>query len=72
MGLKIESSSIDTWLSKMEVTIKNIASLVTLGNLVVNQLMEFKVIATFTTNVRSTKEPKWTMVMDKNVCQGVS
>jgi hypothetical protein len=34
--------------------------------------MERKVITTITTKAASTKEPKWTMVMAKNVPQVVS
>jgi hypothetical protein len=36
MGLKTDSSHVDTRLSKMEATIKNIASFVAVGNLAVN------------------------------------
>jgi hypothetical protein len=36
MGLKIDNSWIDARLSKMEVTIENIVSLVSVSNLVVN------------------------------------
>jgi hypothetical protein len=36
MGLKTDNSPIDTRLSKMEVAIENIASLVAVGNLAVN------------------------------------
>ncbi len=36
MGLKSNSSPIDTWLSKMETAIENIASLMVASNLVVN------------------------------------
>jgi len=36
MGLKIDISPINTWLYKMEVVIKNIASLMATNNLVVN------------------------------------
>jgi hypothetical protein len=36
MGFKTDSSHVDAWLSKMEATIKNIAFLVVIGNLVVN------------------------------------
>jgi hypothetical protein len=34
--------------------------------------MECKVIATITTKAASAEEPKWTMVMAKNMCQVVS
>jgi hypothetical protein len=36
MGLKIDSSLVKVWLSKMEVAIENIASLTAVGNLAVN------------------------------------
>jgi hypothetical protein len=42
MGLKTDNSHVDAQLSKMEVAIENIVSLTTVGNLVVNQLMEHK------------------------------
>jgi len=67
MGLKTDSSFINTRLSKMEVTIENIASLTTISNLAVNQLIEHEVIAIVTTKATSTEEPKWTTVMAKNV-----
>jgi hypothetical protein len=67
MGLKIDSSPVNTWLSKMEVAIENIASLAVVGNLAVNQLMECEAAAAFTTNAAYIEEPKWTMVMAKNV-----
>jgi len=72
MGLKIDSSPIDTRLSKMEVAIENITSLMTANNLVVNQLIEREATATITTKATSTEEPKWTMMMAKNVRQMVS
>jgi hypothetical protein len=56
----------------MEVTIKNIASLAAVGNLAVNQLMECEVARIVTTKAVSTKEPKWTTVMAKNIHQVVS
>jgi hypothetical protein len=68
MGLKIDSSPVDARLSKMEAAIENIASFATVGNLAVNQLMEREATTTVTTKVTSTKEPKWTTVMAKNVC----
>jgi hypothetical protein len=40
MGLKTNNSPIDARLSKMEAAIKNIASLVAVGNLAINQLIE--------------------------------
>ncbi len=55
-----------------EVTIKNIASLAAVGNLVVNQLMEHEVATTITTKAAFGKEPKWTMVMANNVRQVVN
>ncbi len=67
MGLKTNSSSIDTRLSKMEATIENIASLMITSNLVVNQLIEREAIATVTTKATFVEEPKWTTVMAKNV-----
>jgi hypothetical protein len=72
MGLKTNTSPVDTRLFKMEVVIKNIAFFTVVGNLAVNQLMERKVITTITTKDVSTKEPKWTTVMVKNMCQVVS
>jgi hypothetical protein len=72
MGLKTDSSPVDVWLSKMEVAIENITSLAAVGNLTVKQLMEREVAVAVTTKVMSTKEPKWTTVMAKNMCQVVS
>ncbi len=72
MGLKIDNSPIDLWLSKMEAAIENIAFLVTVGNLVVNQLMECEAIVAVTTKAMFAKEPKWTTVMAKNVHHVVS
>jgi hypothetical protein len=60
MGLKTDNSPVDVQLPKMEATIENIASFTIVGNLVVNELMECKAIA-------SKEKPKWTMVMAKNV-----
>ncbi len=65
MGVKTDNSPVDVWLSKMEATIENIASLVATGTLVVNQLMERKVAVALTTNV--VEEPKWTTMMGKSV-----
>jgi len=56
----------------MEATIENTASLTTVGNFVVNQLMECEVVAVITTKVMFVEDPKRTMVMAKNVCQVVS
>ncbi|CAK9873192.1 unnamed protein product [Sphagnum jensenii] len=72
MGLKIDSSPIDTQLSKMEAVIENIAFLTTANNLAVNQLIEREATATVTTKATSAEEPKWTTVMAKNVHQVVS
>jgi hypothetical protein len=72
MGLKIDSSPVDMQLSKMEVAIEEITSLVIVGNLAINQLMECKAAVIVITKVASTEEPKWTMVMAKNMRQVVS
>jgi hypothetical protein len=72
MGLKTNSSLIDTQLSKMEAAIENIMSFTTASNLAVNQLRERKAIAIVTTKATCAEEPKWTMVMAKNVHQVVS
>ncbi len=67
MGLKTNSSPIDVQLSKMEVTIENIAFLAAVSNLANNQLMEHKATMALTANVTSAEKPKWTTVMAKNV-----
>jgi hypothetical protein len=67
MGLKIDSSPIDVWLSKMEAAIENIVPLTAVGNLVVNQLMEREATTIITTKPTSMEEPKWTTMMAKNV-----
>jgi hypothetical protein len=72
MGFKIDSSPVDARLSKIEVAIKNIMFLATVGNPAVNQLMEHKASATITAKATSMEEPKWTTVMAKNVPQVVS
>jgi hypothetical protein len=72
MGLKTDNSPIDMRLSKMEATIENIAFFTTANNLVVNQLIKREATITTTTKATSTKEPKWTTVMAKNVRQVVS
>ncbi|CAK9217385.1 unnamed protein product [Sphagnum troendelagicum] len=72
MGLKTDSSPIDMRLSKMEAAIENIVSLMTTSNLAVNQLIERKATTTVTTKAMSAQEPKWTMVMAKNMHQVVS
>jgi hypothetical protein len=48
MGLKTNNSSVDARLSKMEAAIKTIASLTTVANLTVNQLMERNVVVVVT------------------------
>ncbi len=63
----IINSPVDAWLSKMEVAIENIVSLAATGNLVVNQLMEHEAVAVVSTKVVSTKEPKWTTMIAKNM-----
>jgi preprotein translocase subunit SecA len=72
MGLTIDNSLVDAWLSKMEAAIENIAFPATASNLAVNQLMERKVAAVVTTKAMSMEEPKWTTVMAKNVRQVVN
>jgi hypothetical protein len=58
MGLKTDSSHVDARLSKMEATIENIASLMAIGNLKINQLMEREATTAVTAKAMSTKEPK--------------
>jgi molybdopterin-biosynthesis enzyme MoeA-like protein len=72
MGLKTDSSPIDMQLSKMEATIENIMSFMAASNLADTQLIKCEAIATVTTKATFAKEPKWTMVMPKNVHQVVS
>jgi hypothetical protein len=72
MGLKTNSSLVDARLSKMEVAIENITSLATVGNLVINQLMECETTVAIITKATFVEESKWTMVMAKNVRQVVS
>jgi hypothetical protein len=72
MGLKTDDSPVDVWLSKMEAAIENIAFLMAANNLVINQLMECEAAMTITTKAMSIEEPKWTMVMAKNVRQVVN
>ncbi len=69
MGLKTDSSPVDTWLSKMESTIENIMSLTAANNLAVNKLIECKATATATVTTKATfaEEPKWTTMVAKNV-----
>jgi len=56
----------------MEAAIENITFLTTANNLAVNQLIECEATTTVTTKATSAKEPKWTMVMAKNVRQVVN
>ncbi len=56
----------------MEATIENIASLMVVGNLAINQIMECEAATTVTTKVASVEEPKWTTVMAKNMRQVVN
>jgi hypothetical protein len=72
MGLKTNSSPVDARLSKMEVAIENIASLVVAGNLTINQLMAREAAMGITTKVAYVEEPKCTIVMAKNVRQVVN
>jgi hypothetical protein len=72
MGLKTDRSPIDARLSKMEVAIENIASLAAASNLTINQLMEHKATTTIIAKAASLEEPKWTIVMAKNVREVVN
>jgi hypothetical protein len=56
----------------MKGIIENIMSLATVGNFVINQLMERKAATAITTKATFTKEPKWTTVMAKNMRQVIS
>jgi hypothetical protein len=67
MGVKIDMSPVEVWLSRIEAANENIASLTTIDNLVVNQLIECEVVAGVTVNAMITKKPKWTTMMAKNV-----
>jgi hypothetical protein len=67
MGLKIDNSPIDAWLSKMEAGIKHIMPLVAIGNFAMNHLMECEAATIITAKAASAKEPKWTTVIAKNV-----
>jgi hypothetical protein len=67
MGLKTNNSLVDAWLSRMEAAIENIASLAAVGNLVVNQLMECEAAMVVTSKARFAEEPKWIMMIAKNV-----
>jgi hypothetical protein len=72
MGLKTDNSPIDARLSKMEVAIENIVSLTIVSNLMVNQLMEREVVAVITAKFAYANEPRWTIVMAKNMRQVVN
>jgi hypothetical protein len=72
MGLKTDSSLVDTRLSKMEAAIENIASLTAVNNLVINKLIDHEATTTITTKFTFAKEPKWTTVVAKNVRQVVN
>jgi outer membrane receptor for ferrienterochelin and colicin len=72
MGLKTNDSPVDTWLFNMEAAIENIVSFAVVGNLAINQLMEHEAATTVTAKVASSKEPKWTIMMAKNVHQVVN
>jgi hypothetical protein len=67
MGLKTDNSHVDVQLSKMEAAIENIVSLTFDGNLAVNQLMECEVATVIIAKAMSTEEPKWTIMMAKNM-----
>ncbi len=58
MGFKTNSPPIDARLSKMEVTIENIASLAAVDNLAINQLMECKTSMAIIAKAMSTEEAK--------------
>ncbi len=51
----------------MEAAIENIASLLAIGDLAVNQLMECEAVAIVITKAASAEEPKWTTMMAKNM-----
>jgi hypothetical protein len=72
MGVRTDSSPVDTWLSKMEAAIENIVSFAAIGNLVVDQLIERQVTAVVIVKAAFTEKPKWTTVMAKNMRQVVS
>jgi hypothetical protein len=56
----------------MKAAIKNIIFLTMANNLAMKQLMECEAIRDVTTKSASTKHPKWTTVMAKNVRQVVN
>jgi hypothetical protein len=56
----------------MEATIENITSLMAIGNLAVNQLMEREAVEAIITKATSPKEPEWITVMTKNMRQVVN
>jgi hypothetical protein len=62
MGFKTNNSHVDTQLSKMEVAVENIVFLVVVGNLAINETT-----MVFLAKVAFAEEPKWTMLMAKNV-----
>jgi hypothetical protein len=72
MGVESNSSFVDMRLSKMKVAIKNIMFLATDNNLAMKQLMECEAIRDVTAKTTSTKHPKWTTMMAKNVRQVVN
>jgi hypothetical protein len=72
MGFKTDNSHVDVRLSKMETTIENIASLTAVGNLAVNQLMEREAATVVTSKAVFAEEPKWSIVMAKNIRKVVS
>jgi hypothetical protein len=56
----------------MEAAIENIVSFAIASNFTVNQLMEHEVTAVAIIKARSLEEPKWTIVMARNVRQVVN
>jgi predicted deacetylase len=72
MGLKTDRSLVDAQLSEMEATIENIAFFTVISNLAINQLMECEAATTIIIKVVLTEEPKWTIMMAKNVRQMVN
>jgi hypothetical protein len=72
MGLKANNSPVNARLPKMEAATENIVSLAATSNLAINQLMEREAIVAVTAKAESAEEPKWTMVMAKNVRQVVN
>jgi hypothetical protein len=72
MGLKTDNSHVDVRLSKIKAAIKNIGSLMAVGNLAVNLLMERKAAVVVTTKAAFVEKPKWTTVMAKNMRQMIN